>query len=408
MKDRVRPLAIQQYIKLAQQPNVISFAAGLPDLSVLPLKQLKNAYAQTVLDNDSLFQYRPPVDELKQKIQSLMHQRSVPCSLDEMLITGGAQQGIALTASLWFEQQHHLMVEDFVYPGFLHVANYYDLNMISIPSLFNQGMNLQALEQVLKTKKTIPYLYVVCNGNNPQGYTWSAEQRQSLAKLADQYNFIIIEDDPYCYLTYSDEAFLPLRAYTKNAIYISSFSKIIAPTVRVGWMVGDAELIKKFEHLKDMDDLYLSNPNQLAVNRFLEQQNLDEIVTPQINLYQSKMNCMLTSLKLFLEVPYHIVIPKHGMFIWLEFPDISIEEHQQWLFETSKVLFIPGSAFSTSATTRKQAMRLCFTSATQEQIIEGIKRLANALNRLHQTSHKLHFGIDIPISRMEERHVASI
>jgi 2-aminoadipate transaminase len=385
MNDRLRPLAIQQYIKLARQQGVISFAAGLPDLSVLPLEQLKAAYGQLATEADAAFQYRPPIEGLKQKIQSMMTQLSVSCSLDEILITGGAQQGIALTANLWFEQRASLMIEEFVYPGFLHVSNYYDMNYITIPSIFNQGIDLNALEQVIKTQKIIPYLYVVCNGNNPQSYTWDPEKRQSLAKLADKYNFIVVEDDPYGYLNYSDESFLPIRAYTKNAIYISSFSKIIAPAVRVGWMVGEPDIIEKFEHLKDGDDLYLSNPNQLAVNHLLEQNSLEEIVKPQLVLYRNKMDCMITALAKFLKIPYNIVLPKHGMFLWLEFPDVSIENNKEFLFETSKVLFIPGSAFSIANTIQKQALRLNFTYPSHEKIIEGIQRLANVLNRLTYT-----------------------
>lgn len=382
MNAKLRPLAIQQYIKLAQQPGVISFAAGLPDLSVLPLQQLKEAYAGTMGDADGLFQYRSPLDTLKQKIQTLMQERSVPCSFDQILLTAGAQQGVFLTANLWFEQQASLLVEEFVYPGFLHVANQYDLNYVTIPAIFNQGIDCNALEQVLKTQKTLPYLYIVCNGHNPQSITWDPKLRQSLAKLADQYNFIIVEDDPYNYLTYSDETFLPMRAYTKNAIYIGSFSKIIAPAMRVGWMVGEADIIQQFEHLKDRDDLYLSNPNQVAVNRFLEQNCLKEIVKPQVELYRSKMDCMITALEQSLRIPYRLVPPKHGMFLWLEFPESAIEDNKNYLFEESKVLFIPGSAFSPTHAPQKQAMRLGFTYPSHEQIMQGIQRLANALNRL--------------------------
>ena len=382
MKNRLSPLAIQQYIKLARQPGVISFAAGLPDLSVLPLKQLKASYVHIAAGADTMFQYQAPIDGLKQQIQKIMEQQSLVCSIDEIFITGGAQQGIALTANLFFARHENLLIEEFVYPGFLHVANYYGMHYIIIPSIFDKGIDLNALEQVLKTQKTIPYLYVVCNGNNPQCYTWDHQLRQSFANLAEKYNFIIVEDDPYCYLGYGDKPPLPMRVYTKNAIYIGSFSKIIAPAVRVGWMVGEPDIIQQFEHLKDMDDLYLSTPNQLAVHHFLTHNHVEEFVKPQLDLYRSKMDCMLTALNQYLKIPYQVVMPKHGMFLWLEFPDTPIEDNKAFLFNSAKVLFIPGSAFSATHSKQKQMMRLSFTYPSHEEIIEGIRRLADALNRL--------------------------
>ena len=384
MNERIQPLAIQKYVKLAQRKNTISFAAGLPDLSVLPLKQLREVYNQMVDEDSSSFQYQAPLESLKKKIQEMMAAKSVPTKLDEILITSGAQQGIYLTATLWFRQRASLIVEDFVYPGFLQIATMFDLNYLPIPSIMNEGLDLNYLETILKTQKPLPYLYLVCNGHNPLGFTWNTQLRKELAFLAEKYNFIVIEDDPYGYLSFSDEEFLPMRAYTKNAIYIGSFSKIIAPALRVGWIVGEQEIIQKLEQLKDMNDLYASNPNQLMVTKLLEKYSLPEIVQPQIKLYKAKLDCMISAIHEYMNFPFNYALPKHGMFIWLEFPTIDLEQYKDDLFKKSGVLFIPASAFSVEENIKKQAMRLNFTYPSCENIILGIKKLSNGLKALEK------------------------
>ena len=311
-----------------------------------------------------------------------MADKSIQCGLDEILITSGAQQGIYLAANLWFRQNASLMVEKFVYPGFLQVANLFNLNYLGIPSVFGVGPDLNYMETILKKEKPLPFLYTVCNGNNPQSETWSHELRKNIALLAEKYNFIVVEDDPYGYLSFTEEKFLPMRAYTKNALYIGSFSKIIAPSLRVGWMVGDKEIIQKLEQLKDMNNLSVSNLNQLTVNKFLERHELAMITQPQINLYKEKRDCMIAAIKEYLKIPFKLVCPKHGMFIWLEFPCHDIEKFQKFIFEKSRVLYIPGSAFSVVKSVDKQAIRLNFSFPTCAMIVLGIKKLSACLNLL--------------------------
>lgn len=389
MNERIKPLAIQQYIKLAQNKEFISFAAGLPDVCVLPLPQLKEMYKQIAEEGLLSFQYQPPVESLKKKIQHMMADKSVACELDEILIINGAQQGIYLTANLWFKEKASLMIEEFVYPGFLQVANLFDLNYLPIPSKSYEGLDLDYLETVLKTQTPLPYLYVVCNGHNPKGISWNTQLRKDLAFLAEKYNFIIIEDDPYGYLNFSDETLLPMRAYTKNAIYIGSFSKIIAPALRVGWIVGDKEIIQKLEQLKDMNDLYVSNPNQLILNKFLDNYSLSEITKPQIASYKAKRDCMISALQKHMKIPFNYVVPSHGMFIWLEFPDTDIEQHKAELFKKAKVLFIPASAFAVNQSIKKQAMRLNFTYSSHDEIIAGVKQLSDAMYDLVVSPSKI-------------------
>lgn len=388
MKDKIQPLAIQKYVNLSRNKEIISFAAGLPDLSVLPIEKLKNAYTELLEEKHSSFQYQPPVESLKKNIQKLMLEKNVSCDTEEILITNGAQQAIYLTANLFLTQQAPLLIDEFVYPGFLQIANLFDLEYLLIFTDLKDGLNLNVLETLLKKKKPLPFLYIVSNGHNPLGITMSNESRENLAYLAEKYHFIIVEDDPYGFLNYTNESFLPLRAYTKNAIYIGSFSKIIAPVVRVGWIVGDHEIIKKLHQLKDMNDLYMSNPNHLVVNNLLENNCLNEIIEPQKNLYKRKRDCMITALKKYLKIPYRYSEPKHGMFLWLEFSNADMQDLQQHIFEKSKVIYIPENAFSVVKNTTKQAIRLNFTYPSFTEIELGMKNLCAVLNECVQSEYE--------------------
>ena len=192
MNERIQPLIIQDYINLARQNNRISFAAGLPDIKVLPLSKLKESYASMISHSDDHFQYSPPIYELKQKIIKLMQDQSVVCTEDEILITNGAQQGLYLTSNLFFELNAAVMIEEFVYPGFLQIAHMFNLKYLSVPSDILDGMDLEYLEDLLRTRNALSYLYVVCNGHNPQAFTLSNKKRKYLAFLAEKYNFVII------------------------------------------------------------------------------------------------------------------------------------------------------------------------------------------------------------------------
>jgi 2-aminoadipate transaminase len=386
MNERIQPLVIQEYIARARNcKGMISFAAGLPDLSVLPIDTLKVAYEEIKAEMTSAFQYQPPPDSLKEKIQYFMQNQSVTCNLEEILITNGAQQAIYLTALLFFREAASLVTEEFVYPGFFQISNTYNLRYLSVPCHHKKGLDLEYLEAIVKQGDVLPYFYTVCNGHNPQGTTLDVAKRQHLAYLAEKYDFIIVEDDPYCHFNFSDKKFLPLRAYTKNAIYVGSFSKIIAPSVRVGWVVADKPIIEKLHQLKDMTDLYLSNPNHLAVNYLLERKTLEGIALPQRIHYQKKRDHFVKTLQAHLKVPCNYSIPVHGMFLWLEFPTFDIENLYDDIVKQSKVLFIPASAFSMTGKTSKQAIRLSFTYPSFDEIRKGVKQLSETLNEFQMS-----------------------
>lgn len=379
MKDRIKELEIQKYLKLASKNDMISFAAGLPDLSVLPVDIVKEATEAVSQYTASAWQYQAPVEGLKSHIQTIMSQLSVSCSTDEILLTHGAQQGISLCASLFLEQKANLISEAFVYPGFLQIANLYDFNYIVLNSSIESGPDLTHLESLLESGEVLQFLYLVTKGNNPLGYTLDNPSRKRLGEIADKFNLVIVEDDPYGFLEYEASDILPMRAYTKNAIYIGSFSKVVAPALRSGWMVGNVDTIIKCSQLKDMSDLSIANPGQHVLSYILDRHSLDDIAQPQARMYKSKRDCMVNALQENMKIPHSFSTPNHGMFIWLELPNTDIETNLQSIFQDSNVLFIPGSSFSVNECQNVQGMRLSFSNSTHAEIEQGIAQLAKAL-----------------------------
>ena len=183
--SRVEISEIQKYMALSREPGVISFAAGFPDINVLPTDELKQSYAQLAREDHHIFQYSPPHQGFRKNIQGLMEAMSIPCQTDELLITNGAQQGIQLIASLFFDSKKKLMIEPSCYPGFLQLARVYGFEYEILPQTKDQLIDLNALENILKKPSTLPLLYVIPNGHNPLGVTMPSQMRKDLAFLAD-------------------------------------------------------------------------------------------------------------------------------------------------------------------------------------------------------------------------------
>ncbi len=358
------------------------------NLSVLPIDALKQEFGQMSEISASAFQYQAPHESLKSRIQAMLAAQNLECSLDEILITQGAQQAIYLTANLFLKEKFPLISEEFVYPGFMQIAKLFDLDYIPVPYNEDNSLDLEYLEHCFKTTPSaLPYLYLVSNGHNPCGTTLSREHREHLSILAEKYHFNLIEDDPYGNLDFTETKLPPLRAYTRNAMYIGTFSKILAPSLRVGFIVANSDIIRKLQQLKDLVDLYSFNANHWVVDKMLEKHNLADITRPQSTLYKEKLYHMIAAIHRHIKVPFRYTKPSHGMFLWLEFEDMKILENNDYLFNMSKVLYVPATAFSITKNEQKnvkQAIRLNFSYPSFEDIDRGIKRLGEALSSLER------------------------
>ena len=258
---------IQKALQTTSNPDIISFSLGRPDNELLALADFKEITDE--LFSPSNLQYSPPSLELKAHIVGLMKERGVSCTPEEVFLTTGAQQAMTLLSKLFVNAGESILVDQYTYPGFIQVAQALHANLIPIPVCFQQGLNLKELEKILELNKKPRFLYTISEGHNPLGTSLSKEQRTKLINLAQRYQIPIIEDDAYGFLNY-EEIEPPLKSYWKEGVfYIGSFSKILAPSLRLGWIVVSEQVIEKLEIIKEGLDINTSTVGQKIINSIL-------------------------------------------------------------------------------------------------------------------------------------------
>ncbi|MCA9935012.1 MAG: PLP-dependent aminotransferase family protein [Anaerolineales bacterium] len=389
---------LRQMIAVVSRPGILSFAGGLPDPDLFPRAEFAAAMAQVLTQDKLSLQYRPPLPALKQHIVQLMAQRGVTCTAEQIFLTTGAQQGLDVLARLLLNPGGEVLLEEVVYPGVQQVVASARPRILSVPTDLRTGIDVDAVEAHLQNGARPAFIYAITEAHNPLGVSISVDKRQKLVELAQHYGAPIIEDDPYGFLLYDGEmaarngtaqsiaspaSALPLRALDDEWVfYLGSFSKIIAPALRLGWMVAPEPLIAKLTVVKEAEDLESSALTQRAVAAYLEAGYLPGHLQMLRVEYGRRRDMMLAALKQHFPSGARWTHPKGGMFIWVELPPhynttdllpIAVEEEQ--------VAFIPGYAFAVPGHTVTNCMRLNFSNSTPARIEEGIARLGRLLQR---------------------------
>lgn len=370
---------IQKALQTTSNPDIISFSLGRPDNELLALADFKEITDK--LFSPSNLQYSPPSLELKAHIAELMKERGVSCTPEEVFLTTGAQQAMTLLSKLFVNAGESILVDQYTYPGFIQVAQALHADLIPVPVCFQQGLNLKELERILELNKKPCFLYTISEGHNPLGTSLSKEQRTELISLTRRYQIPIIEDDAYGFLNY-EKVEPPLKSYWKEGVfYIGSFSKILAPSLRLGWIVASEQTIEKLEIIKEGLDINTSTLGQRIISSFLEKKSLKDYLSKLKQQYKNKRDTMIGSLKKHLP-EMDFTIPKSGFFIWGRLPpSINTNRVFKLTLEEEKVSFLPGRAFLISKDEKVQnCLRLSFAFCPIEHIEPGVKRLALAIN----------------------------
>ena len=379
------PSAMEKLLECTSNANFISFALGLPALEYFPMAQFQQAM-QDVLNSDySIFQYIPPLNELKIRIVELMSNRGVSCTPDQILLTSGAQQGISLLTRLFLDHHSTVITEELAYPGLLQALMPFSPEILTVPTNPKTGLCVEAVESILKKNIRPAFLYLVTDGGNPHAVSLSLEKRLALAAIANQYGMPIIEDDPYGFLSYQTPI-NPVKTYGGDWVfYVGSFSKIIAPSLRVGWVVTPKSLIPKLGSLKESSDINMSTLMQHTVNVLLSDKTIDNHIKTLCQHYLQRRNQLVSSLSSHFqhEVTFHI--PESGVFLWVDFEkNINTSLLLQEAIK-HHVAFIPSESFA--ATKQIQiynGIRLNFSYANEINIEEGIRRLALSFKKYTQ------------------------
>lgn len=367
----------------ASGPNVISFAGGYPDRSLFPTQQLNQAFKHSFNSGDTeLLQYASTQGylPLREKIAARLRATGIPTRADNIMMTQGAQQGLDLVARLMLDPGDGLVVEAPTYLGALAAFNAYQPTYYEIP-MQDDGMDINALQRVLMSHK-VKFIYTVPDFQNPTGVVMSVAKRKALIRLANQYDVMILEDNPYRDLRYDGKPLPTIKSFDTQGrvVYLGSFSKILSPSLRMGWLVAAPDLLQELLALKGGSDLESSNLTMHGIDAYMAENDLDAHITEIQNRYREKKNAMVAAMNRYLPDEAHFTNPDGGFFLWLTMPagfDMGAFMKQHLLPE-SNISYVPSAnLYATSA--QVNGARLNFTGPTLEQIDTGIKALGDAL-----------------------------
>lgn len=390
--QRMGSSIIRELLKLTEQPDIISFAGGLPAPEVFPVEEFKVA-CNYVLEHcgDQALQYS--VTEGYRPLREMIAERTaryaVSVTAENILITSGSQQALDFIGRVFINRGDHVVVESPTYLGALQAWNAYGAEYISVPSDEN-GMVTEELEKALRIGPK--FIYVLPNFQNPGGTTLSLERRRQLVELADRYGVPIVEDDPYGQLRFEGEHLPPVVAldsrfrgdngtYTGNVIYLSTFSKLLAPGIRLAWVIAPEQVIRKLVQAKQAADLNTAAFNQMIAHEVSKDGFLDEHVKFIRQVYKERRDVMLETMEELFPPGVRWTHPQGGMFLWGILPEGLDSAEVLKAAVERKVAFVPGAPFHPDGSGRN-TMRLNFSYSNPETIREGITRLGTLLKEL--------------------------
>lgn len=371
---------MRDLLKRASAPGVISLAGGLPDTQLLPAAQYADCLAAVLRrEGGAALQYRPMYEPLRAWIADYMRLRGVECAPGQVFITNGNQQGLTILSRLFVAPGDLTVTEAFTFTGVQQVTKGRDARVIGVP-VEADGVDIDALEAAFARHPQLAVL--IPSYQNPLGVTISDVKRRRIAQLAAQYRVPVAEDDPYSALAFDGRAPTPIKAYDEAGwvFYLGSFSKMLAPGLRVGWMVAPEALAHKIVTLRESIDLESSALTQRAVHEFLSRGLLPEHLRRLNAANAERCEALLAALETHFGGAATWTQPTGGLFVWMTLNDPSIDamERLPEAIEQHGVAYVPGSAFSVAGGA-KNTVRLNFSACTPEQIAEGVTRLKDVL-----------------------------
>ena len=382
--ERVQPSAIGHLLQLGADPAVTSFAGGYPDASLFPMEHMKQALQASIdaMGGESLqYTVSNGSARLRAQIAQRMREDGVACSADDVLVLQGSQQGLDLVAKLLVNEGDIVVTESPTFIGALIAFNPCQPRYVGI-SMDQDGMDMDALERSLKLHRRIKLLYTVPDFQNPSGVTMSLARRKRLIELANEFDFCILEDTPYRPLRFAGEHLPTIKSMDTEGrvILLGTFSKILFPGLRLGWIVASPELIERLEMAKQLADIHTSPLIQAAVYHYLETQDIAAHIRAIRSTYQRKKDVMLGAIRESFPASVSCTNPDGGMFTWLSFPagfDSGRFMAEQALPKI-KVAYVPGAGFFPVEEKVNHA-RMSFPAHSDEVIHRGVTALGRLL-----------------------------
>ena len=379
----IKASIIREILKISSRAGMINFAGGLPAAELFPETHLKAA-------TEKVFQKHGPkalqysltlgIYELRELLAERVSTSEIKYNADTIQITTGSQQGLDLIGRAFINPGDYILTESPTYLGALGAFNYYKAQYCTVP-MDEEGMIVEMAEEQIKKYKP-KFIYVVPNFQNPSGITMSVKRREALVDLAARYQIPIVDDNPYGELRYSGDPVPSLKDLGGNAVIsLGTFSKIISPGVRTAWVAACPEVIRMIEKVKQSCDLHSATFPQYMIYEYMIAGHLEKHLEIICKAYRKRRDVMLNTMAN--EFPSEVTFtrPEGGLFLWVSLPEgISCDQIFDRAIEEG-VAFVPGKSFFPHGDSDRH-LRLNFCHPSEDNIVEGIRRLARVLNSL--------------------------
>ena len=383
----LKPSAIREVLKATSVPGMIPFAAGNPAPDAFPVAEVQEIAAD-ILKNRPIDALQYGVTEGYPELISLIKTRmkskyGIGRDFDSIIITSGALQVMDLSTKVLCNEGDVVICESPSFIGSLNCFRSYNAKLVGVP-VDADGMNIEALEKALDENPNAKMIYTIPNFQNPAGVTMSLEKRHRLYELAKAHNVMILEDNPYGDLRVAGEDVPNIKSFDEDGIviYSGSFSKILAPGIRIGFTVAPAPVVAKMTVGKQAVDVHTTQLMQMIVAEWMKRYDVDEHIEKIRKIYRRKLNLMCDMIDSELGDAVSYVRPEGGLFIWCELPeDVDALKFVKKSAE-NMVALVPGTAFLTDVNGKSNAVRFNFSTPADDKIVEGMKILGRVLKEM--------------------------
>jgi 2-aminoadipate transaminase len=383
--ERVQPSAIREFLALAGDPRITSFAGGYPDPTLFPMDELHGIYADLLsAANASALQYTASdgLPELRALVAARLTADGMPCSADDVLITQGGQQGLDLTAKLFIDRGDVIVTERPTFLGALIAFNPCEPDYRSVP-MDEEGMDTDALEEVLRRTERVKLVYTVPDYQNPTGRTMSLARRVRLVELAEEHDVVILEDTPYRELRYEGVRLPTIKSLdtTGRVVHLGSFSKILAPGLRLGWALAAPEIREKLSLLKLAADTQNGTLNMRAAAAYLDRFDIEAHIAGMLPTYRHQRDLMLATMAEHFPAGITWTRAKGGLFTWVTFPpQLDLAAFQRdVLIPRAGVIVVPGTPFFADRPEANHA-RMSFSGVPDQRLVAGVRSMGALLS----------------------------
>lgn len=384
--DNIKGSAIRALLKVAEQPDIISFAGGFPAPEFFPIKEMEEV-SKKVLREDgyAALQYGATdgLPSLRRHICKLMEPQNLHADIADILVTSGSQQGLDLAGMLFIDKDDVVVTESPSYLGALNAFKAYQPKFAEV-EMDEQGMLMDKLEETLEANKgKVKFIYTIPDFQNPTGRTMPIERRKKMVELANKYGIFILEDNPYGSLRFEGDIMPAIKSFDTEGrvIYLGTMSKIFCPGMRLGWIYASNEVVNKFNMLKQGVDLQSNSLSQRECATFFDMYDINAHIARIIETYRKRRDLMINTMKECFPANVSYTHPEGGLFLWVTLPEgIDAAEVFKKALE-KKVAFVAGEPFYPNGGNANH-FRLNYSNMPEDKIVEGIKALGEVLTEV--------------------------